>query len=118
MAEKAHIQTTLESTGIYTTYFEVEDERQAPYIIWRGDGQDNFEADDTIYFRIGNRYEADYYFLEKDEHTEDLIETALIEAGYWYDKSSDMKDSDTGEYLIIYNIRPTGKLREDDDDED
>ena len=72
------IKEVLESTGIYTAYFEIESEIEAPYIVWRGKGQNNFIADDTFYFKMGNTYEVDYYFLEKSEDVEDMIEQKLL----------------------------------------
>lgn len=109
------IHETLDATDIYTAYFDVSSEREAPYIVWRGSGQRNFEADDTFYFKMGNTYEVDYYFLEKNEDTEAMIEEKLIEAGFLYEKSADMRDADTGELLIIYNVRPSAALYEDDE---
>lgn len=110
------IQQTLDSTGIYTAYFDISSDIEAPYIVWRGSGQNNFIADDTLYYRMGNTYEVDYYFLKKDEGIEETIENALIEAGYLYEKSADMRDSDTGELLIIYNVRAGSELYEEEDE--
>jgi hypothetical protein len=118
MSKKLSIRETLESTGIYTAYFEVKSEIEAPYIVWRGRGQANFVADDTFYFCMGNTYEVDFYFLEKDEDVEAAIEQALLDAGFLYSKGEDLRDADTKEYLIIYDVRSGSQRREDDDEED
>ena len=111
------IQQTLSSTGVYTAYFDISSDIEAPYIVWRGSGQINFEADDTFYYNMGNTYEVDYYFLEKDEDLESVIEDTLIAAGYLYDKSADMRDEDTGELLIIYNVRAGAAIYEEDEED-
>ena len=100
---KAPIQAALEASGIYTAYYEVRSDREAPYITWRGNGQDNFAADD-MYISLGNTYIAEYAFLEKNEAAEASIETALINNGFRYRKSQDYRDDDTGEYYIEYDI--------------
>ncbi len=100
---KAPIQAALEASGIYTAYYEVRSDREAPYITWRGSGQDNFAADD-VFVNLGNTYTAEYAFLEKDEEAEAAIETALISNDFRYSKSQDYRDDDTGEYYIEYEI--------------
>ncbi len=113
--KKIPIKETLESTGIYTAYFEVASEIEAPYIVWRGRGQNNFIADDTFYVMMGNTYEVDYYFLEKSEEVETMIEQTLIDAGFLYTKGEDLRDSDTKEFLIIYEVWP-GSERYDEEE--
>ncbi|MBR3376112.1 MAG: hypothetical protein IKG44_00255 [Mogibacterium sp.] len=117
MTDLIPIQQALENTGIYTAYFEIESERQAPYIIWRGNGQNNFIADDTFYFKMGNTYEVDFYFLVKSEEVEEVIEQALLDAGFLYSKGEDLRDENTKEFLIIYSVWP-GIDRYDNDDEE
>lgn len=118
MSRRVPIKEVLESTGIYTAYFEIESEIQAPYIIWRGSGQENFVADDTFYFSMGNTYEVDFYFLRKDEDVESVIEQALLEAGFLYQKGEDLRDADTKAYLIIYNVRPASERYEEDEEDE
>lgn len=118
MADRIPIQQALENTGIYTAYFETGSERQAPYIVWRGSGQNNFIADDTFYFSMGNTYEVDFYFLEKSEEVEASIEQALLDAGFLYTKGEDLRDADSKVFLIIYDVRPGSTRYEDDDEED
>ena len=100
---KAAIQRALEASGIYTAYYMVSSGREAPYITWRGSGQDNFSADD-IFVPLGNTYIAEYSFLEKSEEMESAIETALIDNGFRYAKSEDYFDEDTKEYWLQYDI--------------
>lgn len=116
MGKSVPIKEVLESTGIYTAYFEIESEIEAPYIVWRGKGQNNFIADDTFYFGMGNTYEVDFYFLEKSEEVEGTVEQALLDAGFLYRKGEDMRDSETKEFLIIYDVYP-GSERYDEDEE-
>ncbi|MBQ3281058.1 MAG: hypothetical protein IJH41_01500 [Eubacterium sp.] len=116
MADRIPIQQALENTGIYTAYFEIESARQAPYIVWRGRGQNNFIADDTFYFGMGNTYEVDYYFLMKSEEVENVIEQALLDAGFLYEKGEDLRDSDTKEFLIIYSVWPGSDRYEDEEE--
>ena len=113
--ERITIKEALRRTGIYTAYFEIESEIEAPYIVWRGRGQNNFIADDTFYFKIGNTYEVDYYYLEKSEEVEDVIEQALLDAGFLYTKGEDLRDSDTKEFLIIYDVWPGNDRRDEEE---
>lgn len=117
MSKKMTIREVLEGTGIYTAYFEVKSDIEAPYIVWRGSGQENFVADDTFYFSLGNTYEVDFYFLEKDEEVEAAIERALLDGGFLYTKGEDLRDANTKEYLIIYDVR-AGSQRCEDEEED
>ena len=100
---QAAIQRALEASGIYTAYYMVTSGHEAPYITWRGSGQDNFSADD-IFVPLGNTYIAEFTYLSKSEEVESAIETALIENGFRYSKSEDYFDEDTKEYWIQYDI--------------
>lgn len=68
-----------------------------------GEGQDRFKADNTIYYRR-NRYRVEYYFIEKDEDKEAVIEGLLLNNGYLYDKSEDIFIEDEGVFVIYYYI--------------
>lgn len=74
-----------------------------PYIVYLGAGQDDFEADNTYYWNR-NRYRIEYYFTEKDEETEALIEQTLLDNDYLYDKSEDVYIEGEGVFVIYYNV--------------
>lgn len=74
-----------------------------PYIAYLGDGQDNFEADDT-YYHNRNRYQIEYYFTDKDEDLEATLEQLLVDNGYLYTKSEDVYIESEGVFVIYYNV--------------
>lgn len=76
-----------------------------PYIVYKGNGQEHFGADDTYYTRE-NGYEIEYYFTAstKSEETEKAIEDALLAGGWRYDKSEDVYISSENVFVIYYDI--------------
>ena len=94
---------TLQSTGLPCAYSHFKTKQDPPYIVYIGNGQDTFNADDTHYWR-NNRYQVEYYFTTKNETNEASIEDALLEAGFNYDKSEDIYIEDQGVFVIYYYI--------------
>jgi hypothetical protein len=75
-----------------------------PYLVYLGAGQDQFEADDTVYWRR-NVYTIEYYFTKKDESIETTIEDMILAAGWQFDKSDDTYIQDEGINVIYYNLQ-------------
>lgn len=97
---------TLKSTGlpcVYSHFKETDSVISPPYIVYIGNGQDVFEADNTHYWRE-NRYQVEYYFTSKNEQNETAIEDALLANGYLYDKSEDVYIESEGVFVIYYYI--------------
>lgn len=94
---------TLKSTGIPCAYSHFKKAQKPPYIVYIGNGQNVFEADNTHYWRQ-NQYQVEYYFTTKDESNEASIEDALLGAGFLYDKSEDVYIEDEGVFVIYYYI--------------
>lgn len=97
------IFSTLQSTGLPCAYSHFRKKQDLPYIVYIGDGQDTFAADNTWYHRE-NTYQIEYYFKKKDESAETAIEDALLGAGYQYEKSSDIYIEELDAFVIYYNI--------------
>ena len=97
------IFSTLQGTGLPCAYSHFKTPQQPPYIVYIGSGQDVMEADNTHYWRE-NKYQVEYYFTAKNESNEASIESALLEAGYLYDKSDDIYIEDQGVFVIYYNV--------------
>lgn len=102
------IAAVLNSTGLPCTYSHFRDvpgvePQEPPFLTYIGRGQSQFEADNTYYHKR-NRYQIEYYFRKKDESKEDAIETALLNAGFLYDKSEDVYLSDLDVFLIYYYV--------------
>ena len=96
-------QTGLGIPCAYSHFRDDEVPESPPYIVYIGNGQDNFKADDTYYFSQ-NRYQIEYYFTEKDESKEAQIEKLLLDNGYHYTKSEDVYIEDQGVFLIYYYV--------------
>jgi hypothetical protein len=97
------IYQTLQTTGLPCAYSHFRTKQSPPYIVYIGNGQEVFEADNTHYYKE-NTYQVEYYFTTKDESNEASIEDALLEAGYLYEKSEDVYIEDQGVFVIYYNI--------------
>ncbi len=97
------IYQTLQSTGLPCAYSHFKTKKTPPYIVYIGNGQDTFNADDTHYWKE-NKYQVEYYFTAKNESNESAIENALLENGYLYDKSEDIYIEDEDVFVIYYYI--------------
>lgn len=97
------IYEVLQSTGLPCVYSHFKKHQDPPYIVYVGNGQQVFEADNTHYYRQ-NVYQVEYYFTTKDESNEARIENALLGAGYLYEKSEDLYLEDQGVFLIYYYV--------------
>lgn len=87
----------------YSHFTEKSAPDAPPYLVYLGNGQDSFKADDTYYY-TNNRYQIEYYFTEKDEIEEAKIEKLLLDNGYRYNKSEDVYIEDEGVFVIYYQI--------------
>ncbi len=94
---------TLQSTGLPCAYSHFKTDQDPPYIVYIGNGQETFAADNTWYARQ-NVYQIEYYYKKKSASNEDAIETALLDAGYQYDKSEDLYLEDQDVFLIYYYV--------------
>ena len=97
------IYQTLQTTGLPCAYSHFRTNQSPPYIVYIGNGQEVFEADNTHYYRENN-YQVEYYFTTKDESNEASIEDALLGAGYLYEKSEDVYIEDQGVFVIYYYV--------------
>lgn len=94
---------TLQSTGLPCAYSHFKTAQEPPYIVYIGNGQDTFQADDTHYWRE-NSYQVEYYFTTKNEANEAVIEQKLLDAGFIYEKSVDLYLEDQNVFLIYYYL--------------
>ena len=97
------IYQTLQSTGLPCAYSHFKKKQEPPYIVYIGNGQDVFEADNTHYYKE-NRYQVEYYFTIKDESNETAIEDAFLASGFLYEKSEDIYIESEGVFVIYYYI--------------
>ena len=93
----------LQSTGLPCAYRHFKKQQSPPYIVYIGNGQDTFQADDTHYWKQ-NTYQVEYYFTTKNEQNEEAIETALLDNGFLYEKSEDIYIEEEEVFVIYYYI--------------
>lgn len=74
-----------------------------PHIVYMGDGQDQFSADNTYLYKQ-NGYRIEYYFTDKNEAIEEAIETLLLDNGLQYSKSEDIYIPSEDAFEIYYQI--------------
>ncbi len=94
---------TLQSTGLPCAYSHFKKKQSPPYIVYIGNGQDTFQADNTHYWKQ-NTYQVEYYFTTKNEQNEEAIESALLENGFLYEKSEDIYIEEEEVFVIYYYI--------------
>ena len=94
---------TLQSTGLPCAYSHFKKKQSPPYIVYIGNGQDAFQADNTHYWKQ-NTYQVEYYFTTKNEQNEEAIETALLDNGFLYEKSEDIYIEEEEVFVIYYYI--------------
>ena len=87
----------------YSHFTEKNAPESPPYLVYIGNGQDTFKADDTFYY-TENRYQIEYYFTEKNETEEARIEKCLLDNGLRYQKSEDVFIEDEGVFVIYYEV--------------
>ena len=97
------IYQTLQSTGLPCAYSHFKKKQSPPYIVYIGNGQDTFQADNTHYWKQ-NTYQVEYYFTTKNEQNEEAIETALLDNGFLYEKSEDIYIEEEEVFVIYYYI--------------
>lgn len=97
------IYQTLQSTGLPCAYSHFKKKQSPPYIVYIGNGQDTFNADDTHYW-TNNRYQVEYYYTQKNESNEASIENALLGSGFLYEKSEDVYIEEEDVFVIYYYI--------------
>lgn len=97
------IYQVLQSTGLPCAYSHFKKAQSPPYIVYIGNGQETFQADNTHYWKQ-NSYQVEYYFTTKNEQNEASIENALLEAGYLYEKSEDIYIEEEEVFVIYYYI--------------
>lgn len=93
----------LQSTGLPCTYSHFKKAQSPPYIVYIGNGQETFQADNTHYYKQ-NSYQVEYYFTTKNESNEEAIESALLNNGFLYEKSEDVYIEGEGVFVIYYYI--------------
>ena len=97
------IYLTLQGTGLPCAYSHFRTKQDPPYIVYIGNGQNQFRADDTRYWHENN-YQVEYYFTTKNEANEATIEEKLLEGGYLFEKSEDVYIEEQNVFVIYYYI--------------
>ena len=97
------IYQTLQSTGLPCAYSHFKKPQSPPYIVYIGNGQETFQADNTHYYKQ-NSYQVEYYFTTKNESNEGAIEQALLDNGFLYEKSEDVYIEEEDVFVIYYYI--------------
>lgn len=90
-------------TGLPVEYGSQRKVTSPPYLVYRGNGQEQFHADDTIYHKQES-YVIEYYFKNKSAAQEEAIEAAILKAGYNYTKSEDITIDSEGVYMIYFYV--------------
>ncbi len=90
-------------TNLPIFYGSAEPGTALPYLVYVGEGQETFKADNTFYFKQDS-FRLEYYYTEKNVLMENEIETALLDSGYLYEKSEDIYIEDERVFAIYYYV--------------
>lgn len=99
----ANVYETIKKTGLPCAYSHFREPVEPPFLVYLGSGQNNLLADNTLYWRE-NTYQVEYYFKEKDEVMEALIEDTILADGYRFTKSEDTYIEDEDVFVIYYYV--------------
>ena len=102
----ATIYETLQSTNLpccYSHFRKTTDPIEPPYLAYIGNGQNQLDADNTLYWRE-NTYQVELYFTQKDEALEADVEDALLSNGFLFTKSEDIFIEEQNIFVIYYYI--------------
>lgn len=94
---------TLQTLDIPVAYGFHTKQVDPPYMVYIGNGQDAFEADNS-YYTTKDRYQIELYFEKKSPDLEKRVEALLLENGYRYEKSEDVYIDDQDVFVIYYNV--------------
>ena len=97
------IYSLLQTLGLPCAYGFFKNRQEPPFIIYLGNGQNQYHADNTVYDKT-ELYRCEYYFKKKDEDLESEIEDAFLAGGYLYDKSEDVYIEDEKVFVIYYDL--------------
>ena len=102
MITMEEIQGLLEGTGYPVAYnvFPKEEAHDPPFICWLITGNENFAADDTVYYKAPE-VQVELYTPLKDEDAEQEVEDAL--AAYFYTKDEGWLE-DEEMYMVTYQL--------------
>ncbi len=98
------IGTMLHDTGLPAAYSHHKTAVNPPFLVYLGNGQTQFEADSTTYWRQ-NTYTVEYYFAVKNEAAETSIENQFLANGWKFDKSDDNYIESEGLFVIYYYLQ-------------
>lgn len=92
----------LKSTGLPVSYHHFDTRPTLPYIVYLSTNPNNFGADDTVYIS-SDEFNIELYTKKKDLTSEAKVETALNNAGIYWDKEEIYIESQ-GVFQITYSI--------------
>lgn len=95
--------SVLQKTGLPAAYGFFEAPQDPPYLVYMGDGQTQFAADNTRHY-YSDQYTVEYYYTRKDPDLEEKIEQTFLDAGLRYDKSEDAWIEDERVFIIYYYV--------------
>lgn len=97
------IKTILGTTRLPVYYGRTKElPKVPPYIIFTGEGQTTFPADDTFYWR-SDTWQIEYYYKLKNSENEAELEDTLLDNGLRYSKSEDVYIEDGEMFVVYYN---------------
>lgn len=98
----ANLADILESTGFPVAYLQFKSPPVAPYIVYYAEDDDNFAADNVVYYAATN-YIIELYSDLKDPASEALIEAALTANDMYYEKTEAWIESEEL-YQVVYSV--------------
>lgn len=100
----AELKTVLAGTQLPVAYqaFPADNPPAMPFIIYQETGSNNFGADNIVW-HSAMRIQIDLLCQKKNKTTEALVETALTNAGIYWERESSF-DDDEDYYRTTYDV--------------
>ena len=93
----------LKETGLPVAYNHFKNEMQLPYLVYRGNGTLNFEADNIVY-DSDYLYVVEYYYESKNEEVERQLEDLFNQHEIIWSKTEDVYIYEEDMYIIYYYL--------------
>ena len=101
--EEKTLNSLLNTLGVPVAYMLFREPKPLPFIIYRGAGTFNLEADNVVFYSR-KKYAIELYYECKNAELEEALETLLTENGFRWTKEEDVYIESERMYMTVYNI--------------
>lgn len=101
--EEKTLNSLLNTLGVPVAYMLFRTAKPLPFIIYRGNGTFNLEADNKVYYSR-KKYAIELYYEGKNAELEESLEALLTANGFRWEKEEDVYIESEKMYMTVYNV--------------